>query len=471
MSAMPDGVEPVRRLVEDEHLGLVQERPAEARAAACCRARACLRAWSRYSPRSHISMTSSTQCVRRSPSRSRCISRFSRTVRLPYAPAFSTIEPMRSNARTAFGRHARPEDLDPAVRGPGEREHHADRRGLAGAVAAEERVDLAAAHREREIVDRPHLPVVLGEPLGPDDDFGRPVSPMRPPSSDSTASGTPDEGDLARPLRFPELASVRSFAGVSAGPAVPAGFGKARLKVTPSGPFTAETEAPMRSASSRAIDRPRPAPPPGPGRRRARRVAPRRRQPSTVVRSRARRIAPSRVVHPHGERGHGLAVAQAVRHEVGQDPRDRGGVGLDEARVLGYPDVHRDAPSGELRLEAEDRATHGLGQIERTTLQIEVARVEAGRVEEVVGELGELVGLRADDREVALGLVAEPALQRVDVPGDRRDRRAQVVRDVGQQQPARLVAGRPRPPARAARRPRERSGAPPAARPRHRREG
>ena len=53
---------------------------------------------------------------------------------------------------------------------------HADGRGLAGAVVAEEAQDLALGHAEADIIDRTHITVVLGEPLHLDDGAAGAVS-------------------------------------------------------------------------------------------------------------------------------------------------------------------------------------------------------------------------------------------------------------------------------------------------------
>ena len=58
---------------------------------------------------------------------------------------------------------SRPSSVIAAARRPQQRRQHLDRRGLAGAVRAEEREDLAGAHVERHAVDGAHVAERLDE--------------------------------------------------------------------------------------------------------------------------------------------------------------------------------------------------------------------------------------------------------------------------------------------------------------------
>ena len=71
----------------------------------------------------------------------------------------------REDARRARP-HAAAQHLDLAAARPDEAEQHADRGRLAGAVPAEEAVDLAAAHVEVERVDGEHVAVALARARG-----------------------------------------------------------------------------------------------------------------------------------------------------------------------------------------------------------------------------------------------------------------------------------------------------------------
>src|SRR5262249_31534257 len=55
-------------------------------------------------------------------------------------------------------------------RGLDEAAQHLDRRGLARPVRAQQPVDLAMAHRERQVADRGEVPVLLDEAVGADRD-------------------------------------------------------------------------------------------------------------------------------------------------------------------------------------------------------------------------------------------------------------------------------------------------------------
>ena len=67
--------------------------------------------------------------------------------------------------RERLARRIEAEHADVAVGNVGQPEHHQDRRGLAGAVGAEQTENLAAADRERDVIDRGRCAVLLVRPV------------------------------------------------------------------------------------------------------------------------------------------------------------------------------------------------------------------------------------------------------------------------------------------------------------------
>ena len=130
----------------------------------------------------------------------------------------------------------------------------------------------------------------------------------------------------------------------------------------------------------------------------------------------------------------GGGVLQRVLHEVRDD---LGRAVRDRARPAS------DAPGSTCELEAEvaglrrerfGRVAHDLGQVARSRIQGELAAVEPRQVEEVAHEPFEAARFGADHRRGALarvgvGVVEGAVGERLRVAADRRERRAQVVRD------------------------------------------
>ena len=80
-----------------------------------------------------------------------------------------------------------------------------------------------------------------------------------------------------------------------------------------------------------------------------------------------------------------------------------------------------------------------LHQTDRLQVQLQRARLDAGHVEEIADQVVQPPGFVGDDPQGCLGRLAAPGPGRA-AREDRRDRRPQVVRDVGQQLPPVAVA-------------------------------
>src|SRR5262249_61633194 len=93
-------------------------------------------------------------------------------------------------------------DLDRAGGGPEQADQHADRRALAGPVAAEKGEDGAGLDRDAQVVDGGEVAEALREPRGPDDRRAH-ASPASASSvvSMSTGRGSPERTPPASPSR------------------------------------------------------------------------------------------------------------------------------------------------------------------------------------------------------------------------------------------------------------------------------
>ena len=136
-------------------------------------------------------------------------------------------------------------------------------------------------------------------------------------------------------------------------------------------------------------------------------------------------------------------MLEAVRNEVADNPPEHRFVGHNHARRVGNLHDDVDGPCAQLLLEAEQTPSGYLGHVDRRQAEGEIASVEASQVEEVVGEAREFRCLHRDDVEVPLWVLAYPPLERVDVPGYRRDGRTKVVREIADELTVRLLAAQP----------------------------
>ena len=147
---------------------------------------------------------------------------------------------------------------------------------------------------------------------------------------------------------------------------------------------------------------------------------------------------------------HGDAAAlggelERVRDEVVDD--------LAEPRAVGFDDRHPRVLERQLdaavlrgRLRRLDALADEPREVERLRLELELPRLQVADEEQVGHEAEQALGVAVDDAEEVLLLLGEfPHLavqHRLDVADDRGQRRAQLVRDVGDElvlQPLRLV--------------------------------
>ena len=150
------------------------------------------------------------------------------------------------------------------------------------------------------------------------------------------------------------------------------------------------------------------------------------------------RPSTSCTTHDHA-RGREL---QRVLHEVGDDLRqplrvERGRDRRTRLDIEGDPDVGRRGP------ERLDRVLHHRVGVDRRRVQRELVGVEAGEVEEVGDEALEPARFRRDHvggADARVPTLDRAVGDRLGVPADRGERRAQVVRHA--QQEGSLVAAR-----------------------------
>src|SRR5690606_5713903 len=126
-------------------------------------------------------------------------------------------------------------------------------------------------------------------------------------------------------------------------------------------------------------------------------------------------------------------VGRSVLHQVAQHVVQLGRVGANGRETGGYPDgdVLPTLVDGRLQVgqDAREQALDGrLGQFQRL-----LPRVEPRQAQQVLHQPFHAGGVPRDDLEEALRLVGAVGAveQRLDVPTDGGERRAQLVRDVG----------------------------------------
>src|SRR5262249_13944336 len=107
------------------------------------------------------------------------------------------------------------EQADLAAVGARQAEQHADRRGLPGAVGAEEPVDAAGRHAQAQVVDRAHVSIVARQSGRLDGEVGH---RRLPAGSRAGAPAPPSSGGLnaARPSKTSAASARATEASASA---------------------------------------------------------------------------------------------------------------------------------------------------------------------------------------------------------------------------------------------------------------
>ena len=271
------------------------------------------------------------------------------------------------------------------------------------------------------------------------------VTVERPPSSPRTASAStaparPATSAMATPARTARAVTRTQCRTALPGQPVP---GSSSAKRVPPGPLVASSRPSMRSASSRAIASPRPVPlggGAGPAEealedaveqllRDPRAVVghdharPPRRRLGAQRDGRARRRVANRVVDEHPENlEHAPLVAARERRRSRLD------------------DDERAAAAGErLHLARAVRGQHA--ELELVVGDRDAPGVEARDVEQIRGQLRQPLHLLAHRvQELAALLPGQPALrEQLEVAAERRQRRPQLVRGVGDERGARAL--------------------------------
>ena len=146
----------------------------------------------------------------------------------------------------------------------------------------------------------------------------------------------------------------------------------------------------------------------------------------------------------HARRRAGRREADRVRDHVGERALEQAAIGEHARERLG--DVELDRAVGDA--DAVQRGGKHLVEADRHGADLERARLEPAHVEQVADERVEAVGLLVDRLEELLPRLGRPvdvALEQARDRGlDRGDRRAQVVRDGGEERRAELVRRRER---------------------------
>ena len=126
----------------------------------------------------------------------------------------------------------------------------------------------------------------------------------------------------------------------------------------------------------------------------------------------------------------------ALPDEVGHDLADPLGVVADPERRGREVELERDSLAPRRRAGLLDGGLDGRAEVVGPQVEAQEARLELRELEEVLGqpvEPVELLAARLEELGAGVGIVAGPALEQLDVHPEGRERRPQLVGDVGEE--------------------------------------